>query len=372
MTLDRVRDTLRKPDAQLVIQTWIGTRILVFIAAAYVAVNRPDRNWETMFTGWDVAHFLDIARNGYTADNSEAFFPGLPMLLRLASTVGINDVVAGVLLSMIGSILATIALYRLGGPAAAIAWLLAPTTVFTVVGYTESLFCAAAFWAWDRAKNTQYWQMALLAGAAASIRVSGLFLIGALGILLLTQAGSRIWICIARMTWLLIPLAVMGAYMVYLHAITGDWMAWYHAQSTGWPRELTNPLQAIANTLSAASNEAFPANPEWKWIFRFELVSVVVGVVTTVWCVRKKQWAEASYVAVQIFAFSVSYWFQSVCRAVLLWFPTWIMVGQWAQHTPTTERGRKAHMVAVGAAVTLGCVALTGWAWLYFSGLWAS
>ena len=42
------------------------------------------------------------------------------------------------------------ALYRLGGPLAAVARPFAPTAVFTVVPYTESLFCAAAFWAWER------------------------------------------------------------------------------------------------------------------------------------------------------------------------------------------------------------------------------
>ena len=47
---------------------------------------------------------------------------------------------------------AAAALVRLGGPWAAIAWLFAPTAVFTTVPYTESLFCAAAFWAWERAR----------------------------------------------------------------------------------------------------------------------------------------------------------------------------------------------------------------------------
>ena len=38
-------------------------------------------------------------------------------------------------------------------------------------------------------------------------------------------------------------------------------------------------------------------------------------------------WAEASWVGIQVVAFSLSYWFFSVNRAILLWFPLWIMIG---------------------------------------------
>jgi hypothetical protein len=369
---DRLRTAIADPDVRLVAKFWLLTRLLIVVVAAVVLTVRPDLTLDRMLKTWDTVHFIAIAQDGYVAPNAEAFFPGLPILLWLGARVGIPEVVGGVVLSAIGSVLATAALYRLGGRSAAIAWLLAPTAVFTLVGYTESLFCAAAFWAWDCARNRRYLAMALLAGAASSIRVSGLFLAGALGILILTQAGDALGRRFVRLLWLLVPLGVIFAYMAYLYAATGDWMAWYHAQSTGWARAITNPFQALINTINAASPDAYPAHPEWKWIFRFELVSVVVGVVTTVVCLRRKRWGESAYVAVQVLAFSLSYWFQSVCRAVLLWFPTWILIGEWADRVPETPRALALHRWAVGIAVVLACVALMGWAWLYFNGLWAS
>lgn len=372
MTLAGVREGFSRPGVHLVAQAWVGSRLLVAISAAYVLATRPELTLRDILQTWDVVHFIRIAENGYVAANSEAFFPGLPLLLRAGAAVGIDPVVGGVLLALVGSVLATWALYRLGGPNAAIAWLLAPTAVFTVVGYTESIFCAAAFWSWEFARRRRYLPMALLAGVAAATRVSGLFLAGALGVLLLTQAGDALWRRFARLAWLLVPFGVILAYMVYLHAITGNWLAWYHAQSTGWARSLTNPIQAVLNTFNAAAPGAYPAHPEWKWIFRFELVSVAVGLITTALTLRKRRWAESSYVAVQVFAFSLSYWFQSVCRAVLLWFPTWILVGEWVDHRPATPNGRRAKAVALVVAVILACVALTAWAWLFFSGLWAS
>ena len=57
---------------------------------------------------------------------------------------------------MVGSAVAAAALLRLGGPWAAVAWLFAPTAVFTTVPYTESVFCALAFWAWERARADRW------------------------------------------------------------------------------------------------------------------------------------------------------------------------------------------------------------------------
>ena len=90
------------------------------------------------------------------------------------------------------------------------AWLFAPTAVFTVVPYTESLFCAAAFWAWERARADQWWAVALLAAAACTLRVSGLFLVGALFVLILTTRRTDWPTKIARAAWLAVPLGGDG------------------------------------------------------------------------------------------------------------------------------------------------------------------
>ena len=60
-----------------------------------------------------------------------AFFPGLPALLRLGLEVGLPVYLTGVVVSAVCSYLAATALARLGGPVAAVAWLFAPTAVYT-------------------------------------------------------------------------------------------------------------------------------------------------------------------------------------------------------------------------------------------------
>ena len=464
---------------RLVVQTWLFTRLLLVGVALWVGVS-TGRSANEMLANWDVQHYFAIAVNGYTGANDIAFFPGWPLALRALSLVGIPMLWAGVGLAVICSALAAGALHRLGGPIAAVVWLLAPTTVFTLVPYTEAPFCAAAFWAWERAKRGHWGAAASLAAIACTLRVSGLFLLGALVILAHTDvrrrpagqaeqprrsgwslpwfgrsasetsAGSSStggaapgwsgaasgwsgaasgwssrgaapsspsgwssrpsgppsapsrWSSLSRpfsrsprpaspaaapqptsaitrrdrvraLAWLLIPALTLFAYMAFLYNLTGDWNAWYRAQSTGWPRGFTWPWVSLQHTLEAAASNAYPAFPEWSWVFRAEIVSMAIGVLVTIACLVRRRWAEASWVGVQVLAFSCSYWFLSVNRAVLLWFPLFILIGELLSGGWNTTPGRRRFriLLTVLGFIVAGIV-LCFWAWLFFTGRWAS
>ena len=352
--------------SRLIVQAWLGTRLLLVGVAVWVML-RDGRSVTDVLGNWDVQHFLGIAANGYAEPNSVAFFPGWPLVLRLVGGTGLSPIVGGAIVATVLSAVACAALYRLGGPVAAIAWVLAPASVFTLVPYTESLFCAAAFWAWERAAARHWAQAAALACVAASVRVSGLFLVGALFLLALTQAGP--WLRRLRdAAWLVLPTLVLGGYALFTYLITGDPLAWFHAQQAGWARELTSPWQCLLNTWDAAQPGAYADYPEWSWLFRAELVSVAVGLVVAVVCLARRRLAEGAWVGVQLVAFSLSYWYMSVNRAVLLWFPLWTALGDavdgWRPSKPRTV----VLVVVVVAAVLVQDV----WAWLFFTGRWAS
>ncbi len=120
--------------------------------------------------------------------------------------------VSGVIISTLCSAIAAAALYRLGGPWAAVAWLFAPTAVFTTVPYTESLFCAAAFWAWERARSDRWLAAAVLASIACTVRVSGVFLVGALLVMIISDRID--WhVKISRAGLMLIPAAVIAGFV---------------------------------------------------------------------------------------------------------------------------------------------------------------
>lgn len=361
------RRVKRLDDANLlIVQVWLATRLLFAVIAVALAVagRRP---LESVVVQWDVAHFLLIAREGYADPKEMAFFPGLPLLLRGFTELGIPAWAGGTVLALVCSLLAAFALKRLAGPWGAIAWLLAPTAVFTAVPYTESPFCAAAFWAWERATRGRWGQAALLAGVAATFRVSGLFLLGALVILALTQERRRGESVGSRLPWLLLPAAVIGAYVVYLYGLTGSWTAWFAAQEAGWARGFHWPWEALRNHWDVLARPT-PEHPEWVWLFRAEAVSWLVGVVVTVIALLRKRIAEAAWVGVQVLAFSLSYWLMSVNRAILLWFPLWRQVDDIVQ----AQSGRRGFTALAWVVGVLAVVVQGVWAWLYFTGRWAS
>jgi hypothetical protein len=370
---------------RIVIQAWLASRGLIVAVALLLAVVQH-RTLTNMVSNWDVQHFARLAAGGYFSEPNGtlmAFFPGWPLILSLFAQLGVPVVISGVILSTAFSAVAAAALYRLGGPWAAVAWLFAPTAVFTMVAYTESLFCAAAFWAWERARADRWLAAAALTAVACTVRVSGLFLVGALLVMIFTNTNPT-GVKLRRAALMLIPMSVIMAFATYLFAHTGSWTAWYHAQTTGWVRELTWPWQSFLNTIPAVLPGAYANHPWWAAVFRGEMISMAVGVGVTVWCIvvslrarkspmgpERTMWGEASWVGVQVVAFSMSYWFFSVNRATLLWFPLWIMLGRWVVR-PSRVVSPTAHRLLVAAAFTVEILLMLWWSWLFFTGHWAS
>jgi hypothetical protein len=377
-------DRASSSPARIVIQAWLASRGLIVAVALVLAVVQQ-RTLTSMVSNWDVQHFSKLAAGGYFADPNGtlmAFFPGLAVIFWLFSQLGLPVAITGVVLSMVCSALAAAALYRLGGPWAAVAWLFAPTAVFTVVPYTESLFCAAAFWAWERARSDRWLAAAGLTAVACTLRVSGLFLIGALLVMIITDTKPAA-VKPRRAALMLFPLSVIMAFATYLYVLTGSWTAWYRAQTTGWVREMTWPWESFLNTIPAVLPGAYAHHPWWAAVFRGEMISMAAGVGVTVWCIvvslrarrsptgpDRTMWGEASWVGVQVMAFSMSYWFFSVNRATLLWFPLWIMVGRWV--AGPSRFPPVAHRLLVAAAFAVEIVLMLWWSWLFFTGHWAS
>ena len=369
---------------RIVIQAWLASRGLIVAVALLLAVVQH-RTLTNMVSNWDVEHFSKLATGGYFADPNGtlmAFFPGLPVIFSLFNQLGMPVAITGVVLSTVCSGIAAAALYRLGGQWAAVAWLFAPTAVFTMVPYTESLFCAAAFWAWERARSDRWLAAAVLTAVACTVRVSGLFLIGALLVMIITDRKSAA-AKLRRAALMLIPASVIIAFATYLYVLTGSWTAWYRAQTNGWVRQLTWPWESFLNTIPAIMPGAYSHHPWWAAVFRGEMISMAAGVGVTVWCVvislragrspngpDRPMWGEASWVGVQVLAFSMSYWFFSVNRATLLWFPLWIMLGRWV--AGPSRVSRTAHRLLVAAAFTVEIVLMLWWSWLFFTGQWAS
>lgn len=379
----------RKPGrTRTVIAAWLATRVVLLVTAGLIMV-RSGMRVDDVLGNWDVQHYLAIALNGYADPQNMAFFPGLPLVMRGVGAVGVPMILGAALVSNASALAAALALDRLAGPFAAIAWLIAPMAVFTVVPYTEALFCALGFWAWLMARRGRWPLAAVLAAAACTVRVSGLFLVAGLAVLALTggepagreqgiaggESGTSEKAPVARLrhlAWLVIPCAVVAGFVIYLHGLTGSWQAWFGAQQAGWHRTFMSPWQGFQNTLFATHPEAWPAEPSRAWLFRFEIVSVVIGYLTVVGCLVRRAWAQALYVLLQVLALSCTTWFISVNRAVLLWFPLFIGIGSWAAWRPSSPEGRTARIVVLVLAAATSVSVMIWWAGLFYAGHWAS
>lgn len=350
---------------------WTGWRLAVLVLGAATAgllhAGEDGHTWSERWYHWDVVHYVGIARAGYdgepTGVPNEAFLPGLPLLMRGGAAFGLSEVVVGVGISVVASAVAAVALARVSerlvpgtGASTVLVWLLAPTSVFLAAPYTEALFMALALPAWLAAKDRRWWLAGVLVAVAATVRVSALFLLAAMLVQWWVDRPRRL----REAAWLLLAALPVSVTVAVQHAATGSWSAWWQAQSSSeWSRGARPPWETAQNTWDAAFSGTVADG--YVWPFRLELVAVLLGVVTTGWCLWRRWWGEATFVGLNVAAFAFSYWYLSVPRAALLWWPLWIGVATFVASRPWARAAWLGGSGALAAAWTIS----------FFSGGWA-
>lgn len=274
----------------LALCVWAASRVVMLAVSLAVLATHHGASWLGLWQRWDWDRYLTIAEYGYTSGKGPAydsdivaFFPGYPMVLRAVNLVVRNWVVSGLLISLVAGAVACVALARLtefewharrvrryehgetgeptrdnSGRAAVTAVLLlvcAPAAVFLAAGYTESLFLALGIPAWLAARRHRWVLAGVLTALAGTVRIDGAFeAVGITVMFLLSRPKARDW---AGSPALMLPLAAVGGYMAYLKDITGDWLAWFHAEQQGWSRRLTNPVTAFRNSWNNAFGSGY-------------------------------------------------------------------------------------------------------------------
>jgi hypothetical protein len=172
----------------------------------------------------------------------------------------------------------------------------------------------------------------------------------------LTGGERRRW---ADLPWLLLPAVPVLMFTAYLHSLTGDWLRWVHAQEEGWNRSFTDPVAAFQVTWQAGFGGTQPLG--FAWMFRAEIVAVLVGVVLTGWLIWCRRWGEVTYVGLAVVAYATSTWYFSVPRAALLWWPLFIGLAHWSVRRSWVLGGYLAVVAPFAVVFTL----------LYSVGRWA-
>lgn len=344
------------------LELWLWSRVAVALAAgAGATALAVDRGPVDAWRRWDADLLRKVAEFGYDGrpenyadEGIEAFFPGFPLLLRAVHAVVPDWTAAGLLISAVAGAVACVALGRLAraegaDPGAAVLLLVtAPSAVFLAAGYAEALFLALALPAWLAAREGRWALASVLTAGACTVRVNGLFLLA--GLVVLYAADVR------RLrrdaAWLLLPVAAVGGYVVYLQRLTGSWTRWLDAQEEGWDRRFTAPWDALATTLRMVDDRS-----AYGYVAQLEIAAVLVGVLLTGVLLVRRRWPEAVYVGLSVTALATSTFFLSVARSSLLWFPLYLLL---AGGRPVLQR---AWLAVCGPLMVVGVVLFTSGRW---------
>lgn len=340
---------------------WVVTRLAVLSLSwpAMLIMQAEPKPWLKLWQNWDALMLQSIAQHGYFAvfPNQVAFLPGYPLTLYLVHLVVHQWVASELLLSFIAGAFAMVALGRIAGDSKAVLYILvSPAAIFLAVGYTEALFLAFALWAWLAARDGRWWLAAVLAGAASVVRINGVFLCLALLVFIAFSAhGQRLK---AFLTFAPAFVPILG-YEIYLRVATGDWLAWFHAESRGWGRHLTSPAASYQRTWAAAFGHRF--NAPGSFPFQLELVAAAAGLAILAVVIVRRSWPEVVYAGLTIGSLVTSVWYESVPRSLLLLWPLWAFLAAQSAKRPVVGKAYVAISAPLAVAIAL----------LYLSGNWA-
>lgn len=316
-----------------------------------------------VFAFWDGQAYLDIAEHGYPTGPLDlvpghpghlwGYFFGYPLLIRVLSAVVGDAVVAGVLLSALGELLALAFVYRLvaferdGEAAAFAAWLLAlyPFAIFLSVVYTDGLFIAAATAALYFARRGDHRRAVWATAAATSLRLTGVALVVPLLLEVWPRRrGAARLPALAGVAASMLPLFLFCA---YAWRQTGDFFAYFDVEQSAsyGNRHLVWPWQGALMTFHLATGQG-PASYTYLWAG--ELLFGVLGAVALggLWLSARIPRSLATYATVvYLMPVSLTYWI-SVPRYLMEIVPMGALL--LADLTATRPQWRLGTVVASG------------------------
>ena len=302
---------------------------------------------------YDASWYATIAEHGYDAgpfdasvQHNWAFFPLHPLLWRAAARVTGEFPLTGILLANLCFLFALIVVHRLtlaigfdvpAADRAVLALALFPVSYFFSLPWTESLFLLLSASCFLSALRERWWLAGVLAALAAVTRISGLFLLPALAILLWQvrkRTSPAAWLALA-----IAPIA-FAAFAFHLHSVTGDALAFLHIQG------------AFARPAHPTPEAVEWALRRWDWIiegwnFRWlNATAMLAGIAAAIWFAWKRQWALAVFLVLGLAAPLNTATVMSGARYAMGLFPFAIALGAW-----THRRHVEIALWTIGAAL---------------------
>ena len=212
---------------------WLGLRVYTILCSV-LAARLAGTSLLTVWKRWDTVYYARIVSVGYSpADGTTNFHPLFPWLAHPISLLGIEPVVALLLISSIATLILYMVFERLAlfdsdaatARRSTLLFIFWPISYVLYLPYSESVWLLCAVLCFVFARRERWWAAALAGALAALTRQQGLFLVAPLAWELWAGADYDLRRALARWrSWLslsLVPLAYLG-WIIYRTLALGD------------------------------------------------------------------------------------------------------------------------------------------------------
>lgn len=295
---------------------------------------------------YDTIFYVRIAEDGYKFyDYAPAFYPLYPGMIKALNPIFPGGAFpAAMAISVFFALVTLVMLHRLvdeefGAEVASRTTLYLaafPMGFFLFAAYNESLYIALVLISLYAARKGHFWVANIAAALAGGTRLFGLLLAAPIAWEYMRQRG---W-SVRKIRWdalgfLLIPTGLI-AFSAFLYRVTGDWLAFSHAQS-GWHRKYGWPGEPIWKTIKLLNDK--PYLQDWRLLGLFNVVSVLGAIALLLFALRRKsrfgfrsdQNYLLVYAAVPILLFICTEagwpnYLISAPRIAMEWFPAFVIL----------------------------------------------
>lgn len=371
---------------------WALSRLIVFAAAiigsawlgpGHYGINPAVPRSLTLLGSWDVNWYLQIATGGYQHVtpglldhwSTYAFFPLLPLIMRLGVVTSTNPFVWGLVASNLALLVGLVVMQRLTAALTTArtgriaVWVLAfsPAAVYASLAYTDALLLMVALAAALAAVRGRWIPAGLLAAVGTLARPQGALVAVLIVVIAVSDPGVAWSLRVRRIVTAVVPTVVFGiAFLAWMQSAHGSWTLPLRAQRA-WGRSTPGPasIRALGANVWHIVHYPFQTSDTahlrllvWSTTV-LELVAVPVLAVLLValarsnlryraaWC-----WYSGLVLAVPLLSGST----QSALRFGLVAFPLAWPVARWLERRSGATRalaGVVASVVMVGVMLLL-------------------
>jgi hypothetical protein len=338
----------------------------------------PGREWLGGLFHWDGGWYTGIAGDGYSfrpgTQANVAFFPAYPLAMRLLTAVVRNEVVAGIVVSALSGLGASVALWTWMGrvgldqrkrQTALLVLLLYPYGFFLFgVVYSDALFMLVCLGAFLLAESRRWWLAGIVAVAATAGRPTGAAMTVGLLVLALEAGGTLTvpagnglmarWKVPVRVRWrelrlwqvgpAVLSLAGLAAYSGYLWNRWGDPFLFVTVQK--WWGQPSGPATMLKeeyfHLVTHTEYSSLLSRPQQGLDLGTRTIQgaiLIAALVAVPFVGRRFGWGYAAFTLVSV---AIPLWgskdFMGSGRYAMAAFPVFVLLGEWLSARVTLAR----------------------------------